>query len=76
MNACVFINASQLDRSAIAISPRGFNRSLAENAWQGLLECEAPRNAPRGSVAASSLACTGLIVRMDDAEEMHCHAGR
>lgn len=76
MNANVFINASQGKRSAIAISPRGFNRSLAGNAWQNSLKCESLRNASRKSATARSLACKGLIVRMDDAEEMHCHAGR
>ncbi|PLP60946.1 hypothetical protein CYK37_01180 [Mesorhizobium loti] len=75
MNACVFINASQLNRSAAAISPRCFNRSLAGNAWQSSLECESQRNASRNGVAVKSLACTGSIVRMGDTKEMRSHAG-
>ena len=75
MNACVFINASQSNRSADAISPRGFNRSLAGNAWQSSLECESQRSVSRHSVAVKSFACTGSIVRMGDAEEMRNHAG-
>ncbi|MFE0014332.1 hypothetical protein ACFWXH_05785 [Mesorhizobium sp. NPDC059054] len=75
MNAHVFVSASQLKRSAIAISPRGFNRSLAGNAWQNSMKCESQRNVPRKSVAARSLACTDSIVRMGDAKEMRSHAG-
>lgn len=75
MNARVFINASQLNRSAAAIPPRAFNRSLAGNAWQGSLECESQRNVSRNSVAVETLACTGSIVRMGDAKEMRSHAG-
>lgn len=74
MNASVFINASQLHRS-VAISARGFNRSLAGNAWQSPLECESQRSAPRKSVAVKSLASKGSIVRVDDAKEMRSHAG-
>jgi hypothetical protein len=75
MNASVFINASQLNRSAAAISLRGFNRSLAENAWQNSLEYESQRHAPRKGVAVKSLAGTGSIVRMGDTKEMRSHAG-